>query len=164
MRQPNRSWTGRQGTLSHSWRSGGINTHKPPTNPPPKQNEDLLLHFLPPQQPSAEGKRPIQPLHKEAGVPSPSAIAKTAHPKANPSRQPPPHQWETPDEILPHQHTSHRLEEVKEVALPPVPLGDGEVNPSIEMIQVGGRLHHFAKRWEFSPWAHSIVSKGLGWE
>ena len=32
-----------------------------------------------------------------------------------------------------------------------------------EEIPVGGRLTHFRQNWLFSPWAHSIVSKGLGW-
>ena len=32
-----------------------------------------------------------------------------------------------------------------------------------EKLQVGGRLFHFKNRWSFSPWAQSIVSKGLGW-
>ena len=32
-----------------------------------------------------------------------------------------------------------------------------------EPLQVGGRLAHFKNSWMFSSWAHSIVSKGLGW-
>ena len=32
-----------------------------------------------------------------------------------------------------------------------------------EHLWVGGRLLHFKDRWSFSPWAQSIVSKGLGW-
>ena len=33
-----------------------------------------------------------------------------------------------------------------------------------EPLPVGGRLSHFQDKWTFSPWAHSIVSRGLGWE
>ena len=46
-----------------------------------------------------------------------------------------------------------------------VPLEDGVPEGHIpnEEFRVGGRLVHFKKRWTFSPWAHSIVSKGLGW-
>ena len=36
-------------------------------------------------------------------------------------------------------------------------------NSHNEKLQVGGRLFHFKNRWTFSPWAQSIVSKGLGW-
>ena len=38
-------------------------------------------------------------------------------------------------------------------------------NPQLanENLPVGGRLAHFKNRWTFSPWAHSIISKGLGW-
>ena len=32
-----------------------------------------------------------------------------------------------------------------------------------EMIQVGGRLVHFQQQWTFNPWAHSVISCGLGW-
>ena len=32
-----------------------------------------------------------------------------------------------------------------------------------EHLRVGGRLLQFKDRWSFSPWAQSIVSKGLGW-
>ena len=46
-----------------------------------------------------------------------------------------------------------------------VQLGVGEprVLPPNETFPVGGRLSHFRDKWTFSPWAHSIVSKGLGW-
>ena len=36
--------------------------------------------------------------------------------------------------------------------------------PPNEELPVGGRLFHFRKNWEFNPWAHSVVSKGLGWQ
>ena len=40
-----------------------------------------------------------------------------------------------------------------------------EIPPiAIEMLPVGGHLYHFQDRWTFSPWAHSVVSNGLGWE
>ncbi|XP_066986092.1 uncharacterized protein [Macrobrachium rosenbergii] len=32
-----------------------------------------------------------------------------------------------------------------------------------EPLQVGGSLYLYRDHWAFSPWAHSIVSKGLGW-
>ena len=32
-----------------------------------------------------------------------------------------------------------------------------------EKVPVGGRLTHFRHQWQFNTWAHSIVSKGLGW-
>ena len=35
---------------------------------------------------------------------------------------------------------------------------------SNEEFPVGGRLFHFRHNWTFSPWAHSIVSSGLGWQ
>ena len=46
------------------------------------------------------------------------------------------------------------------------PVGDGaeEISRNSDAIQVGGRLFHFRNKWTFSKWAHSIVSKGLGWE
>ena len=46
-----------------------------------------------------------------------------------------------------------------------VPLEDGVPEGHIpnEQFRVGGQLVHFKKRWTFNPWAHSIVSKGLGW-
>ena len=36
--------------------------------------------------------------------------------------------------------------------------------PTTELFPVGGRLYHFRDRWTFSPWAHSVVSNGLGWK
>ena len=37
-------------------------------------------------------------------------------------------------------------------------------NPTAnEQFLVGGRLFHFRDKWKFSPWAHSVVSRGLGW-
>ena len=46
-----------------------------------------------------------------------------------------------------------------------VPLEEGVLEEHIpnEHLRVGGRLVHFKNRWTFSPWAHSIVSQGLGW-
>ena len=41
--------------------------------------------------------------------------------------------------------------------------GEQRVLPPNEKFSVGGRLFHFRDKWTFSPWAHSIVSKGLGW-
>ena len=38
------------------------------------------------------------------------------------------------------------------------------LTPRTELFPVGGRLFHFRDRWTFSPWAHSVVSNGLGWE
>ena len=39
-----------------------------------------------------------------------------------------------------------------------------EVLPPNGNLPVGGRLFHFRKKWTFSPWAYSVVSKGLGWQ
>ncbi|XP_064088848.1 uncharacterized protein LOC135203130 [Macrobrachium nipponense] len=36
--------------------------------------------------------------------------------------------------------------------------------PTSEKYQVGGRLYWFRDHWTFSPWAYSIISKGLGWK
>ena len=43
---------------------------------------------------------------------------------------------------------------VEEVAEEPV---------ASEILPVGGRLAYFKNKWAFNSWAHSIVSKGLGW-
>ena len=42
---------------------------------------------------------------------------------------------------------------------------EGEVVPTPlnETIPVGGRLTFFRQEWSFDPWAHSVVSRGLGW-
>ena len=44
------------------------------------------------------------------------------------------------------------LHEVEEVRIP----------PNNETLKVGGRLVHFKREWTFDPWAHGIVSQGLG--
>ena len=33
-----------------------------------------------------------------------------------------------------------------------------------EDLPVGGRLKWFKDQWAFDPWAHSVVSQGLGWK
>ena len=39
-----------------------------------------------------------------------------------------------------------------------------EDQATTDLLRVGCRLFHFRHRWTFNPWAHSIVSKGLGWK
>ena len=43
-------------------------------------------------------------------------------------------------------------------------LGPTLPSSKFEDSPVGGRLSHFQDHWKFSPWAHSVVSKGLGWK
>ena len=45
----------------------------------------------------------------------------------------------------------------------PVPVLMPQIS-RVEDSPVGGRLSLFQDRWKFSPWAHSVVSNGLGWK
>ena len=47
----------------------------------------------------------------------------------------------------------------------PYPTNSLEVshNNLVNLVLVGGRLALFSQKWTFFPWAHSLVSRGLGW-